>query len=107
MGAAIRGRKGGIFVIAATGDRAHDRAVAPRDVVLVVYPRIQTLDLIGPVEVFAAANDEARRPAYRTTIAARDASDGSVTSSSGVLVGIDAPLASLRRPIDTLVVVGG
>ena len=83
------------------------RPVAPRDVVLVVYPGIQTLDLIGPVEVFAAADDEVGGGAYRTTIAARDVADATVTSSSGVRLAIDAPLASLRRPIDTLVVVGG
>lgn len=40
----------------------------PRDVVLVVFPGLQGLDLIGPAEVFAAANDEAGRPVYRLRV---------------------------------------
>ena len=79
--------------------------MAVRDVVLVIFPELQGLDLIGPVEVFAAANDEAPRPAYRLRIAAREA--GSVTTSSGVTVVAEEAIVQVTGPIDTLVVVGG
>ena len=41
-----------------------------RDVVLVVFPGLQGLDLIGPVEVFAGANKAVGRPVYRIVTAA-------------------------------------
>ena len=44
--------------------------MAARDVVLVVFPGLQGLDLIGPGEVFAAANDEVGRAAYRLRVVA-------------------------------------
>ena len=44
--------------------------MAPRDVILVVFPDLQGLDLIGPAEVFAAANQEVGQPAYRIRLAA-------------------------------------
>ena len=77
-----------------------------RDVVVVVYPGIQTLDVVGPVEVLAAANDQVGRAAYRTTIAARDPKEA-VTSSSGLRLGVDRALARVAGPLDTLMVVGG
>ncbi len=77
-----------------------------RDVVMVVYPRIQTLDVVGPAEVLAAANDHVGRAEYRTTIAARDPDDV-VSSSSGLRLGVDRALARVSGPIDTLMVVGG
>lgn len=79
--------------------------MAVRDVVLVVFPGMQGLDLIGPVEVFAAANDEVDHTAYRLRVVARE--PGSVSTSSGVTVVADEAVAEVRGRIDTLVVVGG
>ena len=79
--------------------------MAVRDVVLVVFPGMQGLDLIGPVEVFAAANDEVDHTAYRLRVVARE--PGSVTTSSGVTVVAEEAVADVRGRIDTLVVVGG
>lgn len=76
-----------------------------RDVVFVVYPDIQGLDLIGPYEVFASANDEVSSPAYRLTVAGVDS--GEVKTRSGLGMLADTPLSSVDGPIDTLVVVGG
>ena len=77
-----------------------------RDVVLVVFPGLQGLDLIGPAEVFAAANQEVGRPAYRVRVVAT--TPGPAASSSGV---DDRRRRGHRRralgPIDTLMVVGG
>jgi len=66
---------------------------------------LQGLDLIGPLEVFADANDEAGREVYRLTVAGSEV--GEVRTSSGVGITVDAALATIRRPIDTLLVVGG
>jgi transcriptional regulator GlxA family with amidase domain len=76
-----------------------------RAVVVVVFPGLQTLDLTGPIEVFATANKLAGRPEYRTTVAAVEA--GPITGSSGLTVLPDAALADVRGPLDTLLVVGG
>ncbi len=70
-----------------------------RLVVFVVYPGITTLDLVGPHEVFACANG------YQLVVAAPDA--GAVATARGPGVVAARALASVRGPIDTLVVVGG
>jgi transcriptional regulator GlxA family with amidase domain len=79
--------------------------VQPRDVVLVVFPRIQGLDLIGPAEVFAAATEQIGRPAYRVRVAATGT--GPTSTSSGVAIVADERVADVRGPVDTLMVVGG
>jgi transcriptional regulator GlxA family with amidase domain len=75
------------------------------DVVLVVYPLVQGLDLLGPAEVFAAANEEVGRPAYRIRVAA--CTPGPLATTSGVGVVAEEALGDVDGPIDTLVVVGG
>ena len=79
--------------------------MARRQVVLVVFPGFQGLDLIGPVEVLAAANDELRRPAYDLRVAAVPA--GPVATHSGVTVTAECDLREVRGRVDTLMVVGG
>jgi transcriptional regulator GlxA family with amidase domain len=76
-----------------------------RTVVIVVFPGLQGLDLVGPVEVLAAANKAAGRPAYRTIVAALDASP--LATASGLGIVPDRSLSDVRGPIDTLIVVGG
>ncbi len=76
-----------------------------RDVVLVVFPGLQGLDLIGPAEVFAAATEQTGAPAYRVRVVA--ASPGPAATSSGVAVVADEAIADVAGPIDTLMVVGG
>ena len=44
--------------------------MAPREVVFIVYPGLQGLDLVGPAEVFAGANRELGRDVYRLRTAA-------------------------------------
>jgi transcriptional regulator GlxA family with amidase domain len=79
--------------------------VRSRPVVFVVYPDLQGLDLDGPFEVFAAADEEVGGGAYALTVAAID--DTPVRTSSGLRIGVDRRLSDIRGPIDTLVVVGG
>jgi len=77
----------------------------PADVVLVVFPGIQGLDLIGPAEVFAAANDELGRTAYRLRVVACAA--GPLRTSSALGLVVDERIADVQSPVDTLLVTGG
>ncbi len=83
---------------------AHAGPVAT-DVVLVVFPGIQGLDLCGPAEVFAAANDELDREAYRIRVVAH--TTGAHPTTGGVQVVADEAIADVHGPIDTLLVTGG
>ncbi|KJS60625.1 GlxA family transcriptional regulator [Streptomyces rubellomurinus] len=76
-----------------------------RSVVVVLYEGVQSLDVTGPVEVFAGAAAAARRPgAYRVTTASPGGAP--VRSSSGLRLLPDADLAEVG-PVHTLVVPGG
>jgi len=82
--------------------------VRSRPVVLVVYPGIQSLDLVGPTEVFATVNRIVGRAEYGLTVASvTGPAGGPMPTTSGLSIAVDASLASLRGPVDTLVVVGG
>ncbi|MGD9999658.1 MAG: GlxA family transcriptional regulator [Ilumatobacteraceae bacterium] len=77
-------------------------------VVVVAYDGFQLLDLAGPLEVLSGATRFGATPPYRSLIATPGGQP--VTSTSGVSIRADVDLASLasgRRRIDTLVVVGG
>ncbi|MGH9233802.1 MAG: GlxA family transcriptional regulator [Acidimicrobiales bacterium] len=76
-----------------------------RHVAIVVYEAVQSLDLTGPLEVFAAANDQGADPAYVTTVVSP--AGGVLRTSSGLAVVADSSTADHRGPIDTLVVAGG
>jgi transcriptional regulator GlxA family with amidase domain len=77
--------------------------VAPRRVVIVAFPDVQPLDVVGPAEVFHTAA-RLEPGAYSVTIAAPE--PGPVPASA-VSLAPDAALGELRGPIDTLVVAGG
>ena len=75
----------------------------PRRVVIVVFPGFQTLDAIGPAEVFKAA--AALEPgAYSVEVVARERDP--LRSTSVTLVP-DRAFRGCRGPIDTLIVAGG
>jgi transcriptional regulator GlxA family with amidase domain len=75
----------------------------PRSVIVVGFPDVQPLDVVGPLEVFAMANRYGAEPAYVTALVS--ASGGPITTSSGLSLGTER--ASRRHSIDTLVVAGG
>jgi transcriptional regulator GlxA family with amidase domain len=84
--------------------------VVAHRVVIVTYPGIQGLDLVGPLEVFtgAAGVVEDRRPAeataYRVEVVSADG--GPIRTESGLAIHTD-PLPEITGPIDTLLVAGG
>lgn len=82
--------------------------MAARRVVIVVFEGVQALDLVGPLEVFAAASGEADRRGlrgYDVVVAASDADP--LVSASGLTLVPHAPLSDERGHVDTLMVAGG
>ena len=82
-----------------------------RDVVIVLYPEVQSLDFIGPLEVFDAAQTliektGRKEPGYRITVAGLDEAKPILTSS-GVQIVPATSLIDVPTPIDTLIIPGG
>ena len=75
-----------------------------RRVVIAVFPDVDLLDVTGPAEVFALANRECGRTAYRVDLAGRQA--GPVATSAGVRLLTDLAFGEVTGAIDTLVVPG-
>ena len=78
-------------------------ARSPRSVIVIAYPDVQALDVVGPLEVFAMANRHGADPAYATTLVS--VSGEPITTSSGLSLATER--AVRRQSIDTLVVAGG
>lgn len=82
-----------------------------RTVAMLVYPGAQSLDISGPLEVFALASRQAqedasgRTPLYRLRLLA--AGSGPVTLASGLRLLPDATYADMPEGTDTLLVSGG
>ena len=81
----------------------------PRAVLMLAFPGGQMLDVTGPLQMFAGANDELARQAYRIMIAAPAA--GPFATSSGVRLVADLSFAALNlrrlQGVHTLMVAGG
>lgn len=76
-----------------------------KTIVMVALPGVQLLDVSGPLDVFAEANVQLGREAYRLVVAASTA--GPVRSSSGVRLMSDRIIGEdWGEPIDTLLVAG-
>lgn len=78
-----------------------------RRVEIVAFPHLQLLDVAGPLQVFASANEAALKsgrplPYVIDVVAAKTP----VTTSAGLDL-IAQRLPSLRTPLDTLIVAGG
>jgi transcriptional regulator GlxA family with amidase domain len=80
----------------------------PRRIELLVFESVQLLDVAGPLQVFATANDLARlggtAPPYRLAVVAPEAPETITSSGLGIKV---APLPPIDAPVDTLIVAGG
>jgi transcriptional regulator GlxA family with amidase domain len=82
----------------------------PREIVIVAFPDAQSLDITGPLEVFAGASRVlAERgledPGYRVRVAARERVQ--LRCASGLRLVPDVSLDEAGGPIDTLIVAGG
>jgi transcriptional regulator GlxA family with amidase domain len=91
-------------------EHMRNHARSPKDVVIVVFADVQSLDFVGPQEVFAGAQKLIERtgraePGYRITVASLDGAP--ITTSSGLKIVPDTSLADAPKRIDTLLVPGG
>ena len=76
-----------------------------RNVALIGYPGVQSLDLVGPWEVFAMANRFAGEQRYEIMLAAQAAGD--LISNSGLTLGSMGAVSDLPAHLDTILVGGG
>lgn len=78
-----------------------------RRIEILTFPGGQLLDVAGPLQVFATANDlaglDGRPLPYETAVVA---AAGSVVTTSGLALAA-APLPAIDRPLHTLIVAGG
>lgn len=79
--------------------------VPTRTVALVGYPGVQSLDLVGPLEVFSMANRFVDVRAYDVVLASPDG--GTIVCNSGLELGSSVALADLPHGLDTILVAGG
>jgi len=79
-----------------------------RIIEVLTFPAVQLLDVTGPVQVFASANDLVANaggtPPYRLQLVTQG--DQSVVSSAGVTLAA-GPLSQRNEALDTLLVAGG
>ena len=80
----------------------------PRRVEILTYPAVQLLDVAGPLQVFATANELVARQGAPPLYAPRVVAAGApvVTASAGLGL-VAAPLTRVGAPLDTLLVAGG
>src|SRR5436305_5024152 len=81
------------------GNIAH---VAARRILVAAFPRVQSLDALGPAEVFSVADRITERGAYEVEVVS--SAGGPIQMSNGLRIET-APLH--RGPIDTLIIAGG
>ena len=76
-----------------------------RRIVIVSFPGVQTLDVVGPAEVFATADRLRGGGEYGIEVVATE--PDTVVTGSGLQLVPHRALAGVRGPIDTLLVAGG
>ncbi len=77
-----------------------------RNIVFLVAPPFELLDLTGPYSVFSEANAASRNGEYAPQIVSTTR-EQSLTSTAGLAVASQHYYQEFRKPIDTLLVVGG
>ena len=101
------------YVLADEVGGEDDRAVnssEPRRILVVIYPDVQSLDVTGPLEVFAGAQrllDVSARPEpdYELCTVSHDGQP--LRTSSGLTLTPDFSLSTVPEQLDTLIVAGG
>jgi transcriptional regulator GlxA family with amidase domain len=117
----LDGRKRGKFVLADKPEVGHDqgmdddrssrtRSPVPRQIAILIYPGVQSLDFTGPLEVFSGAQrliEESGRHERGYAVKLLGLDGRSLQTSSGLTVTPHASLASAPSAIDTLIIAGG
>lgn len=80
-----------------------------RAIEALIFPAVQLLDVTGPVQVFASANDIVANaggaPPYRIKLVTQG--DQGVVSSAGVTLLAAGPLSQRGKALDTFLIAGG
>src|SRR5438105_7492421 len=90
--------------------RVDASSAAPRQVAILAYPQVQSLDITGPLEVFAGAQrliaaESRDARGYEIRIISRD--EAPLRTSSGMQIVPHGILSDAPQPLDTLIVAGG
>ena len=80
-------------------------ATIPRKMALVGYPGVQSLDVVGPFEVFAMANRFGGQHFYEVLLASPQGGD--IVCNSGVTLSGSIALEDLPTGLDTILIGGG
>ncbi len=90
-------------------DRVVPRVLSPRNVVILVYPGVQSLDVTGPLEVFSGAQQllESGRGERGYHVSVISPEGAPLATSSGLTIVPHADLGHAPARIDTLLVAGG
>ncbi len=80
-------------------------ARSPRTIAIPVFQQLQSLDAVGPAQVFGSANQQLAREAYRIRFVA--STPGIITTSAGFAVHADSLKAVAPETVDTLICPGG
>ena len=78
---------------------------APRLVAIPIYPGLQSLDAVGPAQVFGSANQALGHEAYRIKLVAT--APGVTTTSAGLALHAESLRTVPAKSIDTLICPGG
>lgn len=78
---------------------------SPRKIALIGYPGVQSLDLAGPLEVFAMANRFGGVTAYQPILASP--AGGTIRCNSGLELAGSTALRDLPEDLDTILIGGG
>ena len=79
----------------------------PRRIEILAFQDVQLLDVAGPLQVFATANDLARAAGRAAPYEPVVVADGPLAMSSAGLGLATQPLSKPRLPLDTLIIAGG
>jgi transcriptional regulator GlxA family with amidase domain len=99
----VWGLAGGVVVLEHGGVRSA-AGVDSRVVVIVTFPGVLGLDLVGPLEVFALANRFGASPPYASSVVSMGG--GPIVASSGLAIGTESA-GTVSSAVDTLIVAGG
>jgi len=83
------------------------RSKPTRHVVMLAFENAQVLDVVGPLQMFAAVNDElpAGNPAYKVTLLAEK--KGPFCTSGGISLVAEDAFSRLPKVVHTLIIAGG
>ena len=77
----------------------------PHIVAIPIYPHLQSLDAVGPAQVFGSANQSLNREAYRIKFVATI--PGAIPTSAGFALTADSLRSVPAKSVDTLICPGG